>query len=109
MSRSIATRKPSAPFRDSTATILWAAILSSTKPGHRVKVEGAVVAAEGAEASAAVGAVDEEAVVVTVAAVAVAGTAAIEEAVAATVAGKLIQLSRVARTPGSSNLPGFIF
>jgi hypothetical protein len=81
LSKSIATRKPSAPSRDLMATILWAEISLSTKPGPHGKAAGE--AEEGAGVAALAGAVvaDEGAAGEDVAAGAEAGI--VTEAIAA--------------------------
>jgi hypothetical protein len=114
--------KPSAPYRVSTDTISWAAILSSTKLAHLVKVvaEAAVVAglAEAVAgvvvtAEAAVVAGLAEAVVVAEAAVAVAvaGIVAIAVAVAAeTGAGNRLPIVKICNETGErANVPRFCF
>jgi hypothetical protein len=98
------------------ATTLWAAILSSTKPGLLVRV--VAVAAEDDRAAAvavadtAVAGAEDVGVVVGVAAVVAeaAGIATAEIAVAeATVAGKSPKHLRLAKEPGSLEAPRFCF
>ena len=114
LSKSIATKRQSAPFRRSTATISWVATLSSTKPGHRVKAEEEAVQAGDAdeEASAVVEAEAEVAEVVGEAeAVAEAEIAAIAVvAVEEIAAGNNSQRNQMKFiTGGPCWLPGFYF
>lgn len=86
------------------ATISWAEILLSTKPGPLVKVGEAAEVGAAVAASAGVVAEDEEAAAVAVAAVAEAGTvtAAIGEAAETAAGNRALQLKNLNPETGST-------